>query len=280
MTDLVTLAIAALFASILTLWAPRYAWTAATAVTLIAGYTAGVMHGPAALWLGALALSASRLHSHRDGPRTPWLLATIVIGLLLGLHALPGFDNPMALHAVVLATGAQPFTQYVNFDKTLAGTLLLGLSGWHAMRAPADWRAAARRALPVAALTIVLAMLASLAIGFVRFEPRWSNVFWTWGPINLLTTCVSEEAFFRGLLQTELTRRLGPRHHLGIVVVSGALFGAAHAAGGWEYVLASTIAGTGYAHIYQRTGRLEMAILAHFSLNAVHFLLFTYPALI
>ena len=39
------------------------------------------------------------------------------------------------------------------------------------------------------------------------------------------------------------------------------------------------ILGAGYALALQRTGRLEMAILAHFAVNAVHFLLFTYPAL-
>jgi membrane protease YdiL (CAAX protease family) len=39
------------------------------------------------------------------------------------------------------------------------------------------------------------------------------------------------------------------------------------------------LAGLGYAVVYQRTMRLEMSVLAHFTVNAVHFLLFTYPAL-
>lgn len=30
---------------------------------------------------------------------------------------------------------------------------------------------------------------------------------------------------------------------------------------------------------YQRTGRVEAAILTHFAVNATHFLLFTYPTL-
>jgi membrane protease YdiL (CAAX protease family) len=44
-------------------------------------------------------------------------------------------------------------------------------------------------------------------------------------------------------------------------------------------VLLATIAGTGYGLAYQRSGRVEMAILTHFAVNATHFLLFTYPAL-
>jgi uncharacterized protein len=42
---------------------------------------------------------------------------------------------------------------------------------------------------------------------------------------------------------------------------------------------ATTLAGLGYALAFRASGRIEMAILAHFSLNAVHFLLLTYPGL-
>jgi hypothetical protein len=39
------------------------------------------------------------------------------------------------------------------------------------------------------------------------------------------------------------------------------------------------LAGLGYALAFRASGRIEMAILAHFGLNAVHFLLLTYPNL-
>jgi membrane protease YdiL (CAAX protease family) len=74
-------------------------------------------------------------------------------------------------------------------------------------------------------------MAASLALAFVRFEPRWLPVFWVWAPINLLTTCVSEEAFFRGLVQNEVQgglSRVLERRPPHAVVVSAALFGLAH----------------------------------------------------
>lgn len=60
---------------------------------------------------------------------------------------------------------------------------------------------------------------------------------------------------------------------------SAALFGLAHWAGGWSYVLLAALAGLGYALAFRASGRIEMAILAHFGLNAVHFLLLTYPGL-
>ena len=43
--------------------------------------------------------------------------------------------------------------------------------------------------------------------------------------------------------------------------------------------LAATLAGVGYGVAYQRTRRIEAAMVVHFALNAVHLLLFTYPAL-
>jgi membrane protease YdiL (CAAX protease family) len=56
------------------------------------------------------------------------------------------------------------------------------------------------------------------------------------------------------------------------------LFGLAHIAGGWRYVALATVAGAGYGTVFYRSRRIEASILAHFTLNAVHFLLFTYPA--
>jgi membrane protease YdiL (CAAX protease family) len=106
---------------------------------------------------------------------------------------------------------------------------------------------------------------------------------------NLFLTCVAEEAFFRSLVQDPL-RGLRPGQHVGAggswsarivlaIVVSGMLFGLAHAAGGPSMILMATLAGLGYAAVYARTNRIEAPILVHFGLNATHLLAFTYPAL-
>jgi membrane protease YdiL (CAAX protease family) len=255
-------------------------WMAAAAGIALAGYAAGFMHGPAALWLLVLAGSAWRLRSSRGWRRAGWVGVAAVTSLLLGLHVLPGFTNPIVIRDVVLARDALPYTQYFNFDKTLGGLLLLGCSGWTPMRSAPEWRAALRRVSPVLPATVVVAMAGSLALGFVRWEPRWTPLFWMWASINLLTTCVSEEAFFRWLLQRELLGALAPRRHAAAMAAgaSAALFGLAHAAGGWRYVVLAGLAGGGYAAAYHRTRRLEMSILTHFTVNAVHFVWFTYPS--
>jgi len=200
---------------------------------------------------------------------------------LLAVHTMSGFQNPVVLRDVILSSAAMPYTQYVNFDKTLAGVLVLAI-GWFApLRTVRDWSAMLRRAAPIIGATIVVVMAGSLALGFVRFDPRWTPLFWVWAPINLLLTCVSEEALFRGFLQRELGAALDGRPHAAATAaaISALAFGLAHSGGGWRYVLLATLAGTGYAVAYQRTGRVEASILAHFAVNATHFLLFTYPAL-
>ena len=61
------------------------------------------------------------------------------------------------------------------------------------------------------------------------------------------------------------------------IAVGSLLFGLSHFAGGTSYIVLATVAGLGYGIVYQRTQSIEMSMLAHFTLNTTHFLLFTYP---
>ena len=276
-------AIAGLFATVLALWIrPWWVLLAALMVAEVAGFVSGILSGPAGIWILGLAMAVwSFRRTEAAWQRVLTFVGAAVMAGLLAAHAMSGFQNPVVLRGVVLSSGAMPYTQYVNFDKTLAGVLVLAI-GWFApLRTARDWSAMLRVAAPIAGATIAVVMAASLALGFVRFDPHWTPMFWVWAPINLLLTCVSEEALFRGFLQRELGVALEGRAYASATAaaVSALAFGLAHAGGGWPYVLLATLAGTGYALAYQRTGRVEASILAHFAVNASHFLLFTYPAL-
>ena len=121
--------------------------------------------------------------------------------------------------------------------------------------------------------------LVAMALGYLDWQPKWTPVFWLWAASNLFFTCLSEEALFRGFIQRELAGAFeGKSYGTWLpIAVSAALFGVAHFAGGWSYVALATAAGLGYAVVYHRTRSIEMAMVAHFALNATHFLLFTYP---
>jgi uncharacterized protein len=281
---------AALLLSVIGLWVGRYFWLGFMAVAVIAGYMSGVLQGLAIVWIAAFAGVCVGYDRARRLPATGLMrrlaigfsaLGVLVLALLLGMHALPGFHNFLVLDKVVLSSGAAPFTLYLNFDKTLVGVFILGLCHQPLLARAKQWAEAARRAAPIVPTHIALVAAGAAAIGYLTWQPKWAPLFLIWAPVNLFFVCLSEEAIFRGFIQRELAAALrGTRAgNVVAILVSAALFGLAHLGGGVSYIVLAAAAGLGYAIVYHRTRSIEMSMLAHFALNAVHFLLFTYPAL-
>lgn len=274
---------ALLLASILALWAPwRFAWVVPLAASIALGYASGVLAGPAIVPPAVLAAACWLYHRSEARPSFSAQAALAIVVLLtalgLGLHVFPGFANATLWHDAIFSLNSAAYTLKLNFDKTLAGLLILGLCYDGFLRDRAGWVTMLRRAAPIVLVNTLAVIALALAVGFVRIDPKWTVLFWPWSVVNLLFTCVAEEAFFRGLIQRQLDRRLTLRHKsLIAVAVSAILFGLAHAAGGATYVSLSMVAGLGYALAFQRTQRIEASILAHFTLNVTHFLLLTYP---
>jgi hypothetical protein len=281
---------AALFVSVIGLWVGRYVWMGLMAVAVVAGYASGVLQGLAIVSIAAFAGVCIGYDRARALPAQGWkrrlaiglsALGVLVLGLLLGMHVLPGFHNFLVLDNVVLSSGAVPYTLYLNFDKTLVGVFILGFCHQPLLGRAKQWAEAFRRAAPIVPIHIALVAVGAAAIGYLTWQPKWVALFAVWAPVNLFFVCLSEEAVFRGFIQRELSAAL--RGSAGgnaiAIVVSSGLFGLAHFGGGVSYVVLATAAGLGYAIVYQRTRSIEMAMLAHFALNTVHFLLFTYPAL-
>jgi membrane protease YdiL (CAAX protease family) len=266
------------------LWIHRLVWMSALALAIAAGYHTGALHGAAALWivvLAALALAFARSKTRHGAVQ--WLVgvAFFVLALAMGLAVLPGFTRVVVIEGTRLSPDAMPFGLTLAFHKVVGGVLILGLI--HETRV-ASWRelgAVMRRSAPVFGITIFAVMACALALGYVRFDAKWSSIFVAWAVANLLFTCLAEEAFFRGFLQRELARAGSNSRVAGIAawIVAAVLFGLVHLVGGWKFALAATIAGLGYGYAYHRTRRVEAAMAVHFALNASHFLLFTYPAL-
>jgi membrane protease YdiL (CAAX protease family) len=285
------LLIAAVYLSLLFavigLWISRWAWIGALTIAVILGYVSGVLYGPAVLWVVALAglclgfERAKGISSRASRIALVSLSAAglLALGVLLAMHVLPGFHNFLVLDHVVFSEGAEPFTLYLNFDKTLVGICILGLCNRSLLARASKWAQALRRAAPIVPVHVALVAAVACAIGYLTWQPKWTPLFWIWAPVNLFFVCLAEEAVFRGFIQRELTLALrGVRAGSAIAIAVGAvLFGLAHFAGGMSYVALATAAGLGYGIVYHRAQSIEMAMLSHFALNTVHFLLFTYP---
>jgi membrane protease YdiL (CAAX protease family) len=283
-------AFGALALAVLTLWIPAPAvrgnrdwlWCGALLVACAVGEAVGVLdaRGLAATFF-YLALAFGARASERAWVRIPLLVLTGVCAFLFALHRFPGFHNPVLADGVRVSTDAAPFTLHANFDTAVAGIVLMGVF-CAPIRARAEWVPMLRRTAPVLLATLVVVLGTGTVAGYVRPDVKWPPFAPWFLAINLLFTCVTEEAFFRGFILGGLARGL-ERRRFGTavaVVVSTALFGLAHARGGPALVVLAALAGLGYAAAYLRSGRIEGAILTHFALNAVHFVAFTYPSLV
>lgn len=229
--------------------------------------------------VAGLAWCAGNIKCH---PTWRWITGLLFIccALLLGLHIFPGFHSLNIMKNVTLTPDAIPYSLYFNIDKTLIGLLIFGF--WYSRPAkPLSWSATSVTLLKVLPLIIGSVIILSYLINYIQFAPKVIDGLGLWMWANLFFTCTAEEAFFRGLIQKQLSLRL-QNYSAGkwiALSIAAILFGLAHLGGGWMYVGISILAGFGYGMLYQLTGRIEASILSHFILNLSHILFFTYPAL-
>jgi membrane protease YdiL (CAAX protease family) len=264
-------------------------WALIYAVAVLTAFAQGFLQASGVVALIAL-VGLALMVARTTSKGWYWLAFTLllVLSLALALHKVPGFSNPIVINAVQFTPDAKPFTQYLNFDKGSVGLVLVALLSPKLRRGDRAGRLAGETVVGFALTTAVVLGIAA-ASGLVRLDPKLPAEALFFLTTNLFLTCVAEEAFFRSLVQDPL-RGARPGKDVGAgglwsvrivlaIVVSGVLFGFAHAAGGPSMILMATLAGLGYAAVYARTNRIEPPILVHFGLNATHFLAFTYPAL-
>ncbi|WP_423600320.1 lysostaphin resistance A-like protein [Roseateles sp. MS654] len=271
-------------ATLLPVRAP-WPWLSLLIMAVTAGQVQGQLTVAAMVPVAAMAALAWMALEARHRPRreAALMLLMLVIGLALALHVLPGFLNPTYL--VATSDIRPPTPKYLNFDKGVAGMLMLAVLASQQRRRTEGVALPLPAAVPGRALWAVMAvMAATLAVPWVLAAVggigtpalRWPENAALFLSANLFLTCVAEEAAFRGVIQGLLARRLGTdlRTWNGWlpVLLAALLFGLAHAGGGPAYVALATLAGIGYGLTYTLTGRIEAAIGIHFALNALVFL--------
>lgn len=194
-----------------------------------------------------------------------------VVGLLLGLHLFPGFHNPRIIDAVMLTPDAAPFTMYLNLDKPLVGFLLLLF--WAGLKRDYPTSLYIQYGIVFGILSALTCLLLSISIGLIDWNPKFPDFGWLFLMNNLLLVSMEEEAFFRGYLQEGLQLFFSEESYgfLLALAIASILYGLVHIDSGWSYVLLATIAGVFHGLAY-RYGGLQSAVIAHFTLNAIHFI--------
>jgi len=254
-------------------WDKRYLCLGLCAAAVAAGMAGGALRPVALASIGALFLLAwLATNLGKPATRTVFTVLALALSLALAMHALPGYHNPLLLKNVQFSSHSAPFTMYANFDKGLIGLVLVF---FFCQRAQSwkDYSSACWQQAPVLAVMLLAVFGLGWGLGFVKPDFKLSLYLPLFAVVNLLFVCVAEEAFFRGVIQEQLTRFGQPL----AVAASALLFGLVHLGGGWKWALLASVAGLGYALLYARTRRVGIAVAAHFLVNLVHFIGFTYP---
>jgi hypothetical protein len=151
----------------------------------------------------------------------------------------------------------------------------IGLGFWPARR---EWLIGARHFLLFAPVGVLL----GLGLGFVRFQPMqavwWQTLLLAAGTFAgmLWVVALSEEFFFRGLLQRWLQEWLESRW-AGLALAS-LVFGLAHLPfrgfPNWRFAMVAAAAGVFYGLAFDKAGGIRAAMVAHALVNTAWRLLF------
>lgn len=223
-------------------------------------------------------------HAHRAAglARLALILLFAALAVALSTQAVPGVGKLTSQGAIRNAPHVAAFTLSLDVGKASVGLLLFALLVPR-LHSAAEARRLWKPTLAIGLAGTAVTVGAALAMGYVRFEPKLPAGTTAFLVSNLLLTCLAEESLFRGLLQEEMHRIAErwqrPGLHAVAVAASALLFGAAHARGGLQYVLLATLGGATNALAYAKARRVEASAVTHFTLNAAHFIFFTYPML-
>lgn len=206
---------------------------------------------PFLLYAAGPAARAPGMH-WQDALILAWLAAPVFLGGLRGIWNVPVNLDFMA-RLFLVAVGAWAFLIWRG----------LADSGYEFRFSRPILRAALVNFAGFAVIGIPL----GLALRFVAWNPRWrgSWMFFFDYVTIFLFIAVSEELFFRGLLQNLLERSWNSRY--AAQVVASVLFGLSHIHHApfpnWRYAILATIAGWFYGSAYRRTRSLMASATTH-----------------
>lgn len=300
--------------AIISLWIKRHItiWGSLLLLGIIFGFISGRLESLSLITIVLLGLGYY-LSFYPKRPRNPryqflrrqFEILTLIFSLAPFYHQMPGFQNFEVVHQIKLSADAIPYSMFFNFDSPLIGLFILAF-GFNYVNSGRTDRQALIRVYSIVVLAVITMSILALLFQYVRFDPKWNNFILIWAVHNLVFTCVTEEAIFRGLILNglmsyfEKVRFLSFRiwginvttiymnqislfglglHSILALLISAFLFGLVHFQGGAVYMILAGIAGIFYGLAYIVNRRIEASIVTHFLVNLVHILFFTYPAL-
>ncbi len=215
-------------------------------------------------------------------PHKKWLeviawLGVVILGFFIAIYRPEGFSYPLVWETQSLYDGGRSFTLLANTSKALGGyfVIIWLLSHFNDSVTPLPLE---KSIAITAAGIIALLLIARLFFG-IGWQPKLSKGIGFFIFINLGITVLSEEAFFRLLIQDKIASFFNHKA-VGLWVAgstASVLFAFSHTptiGTAWFLFL---IAGAIYSAVFAYTQRFTLAIAVHFGLNIMHFIFLEYP---
>jgi membrane protease YdiL (CAAX protease family) len=210
-----------------------------------------------------------------------WFVA-IILGVGIGLYRPAGFNYPLIFSVSQLYEGGLPMDLYLNLGKALAGYCIIFFL-FSSARQSIGYITSLPKQISLVVVSTLLILGVAIVLLNLQVHVKAVNYILMFGAVNLLVTCVAEEAFMRWLLQTQLqiffARKISNRilqEGLALLITT-IIFVLTHMVHGLEAVMVFTLAGFVYGFVYTLTKNLLAAIAVHFLVNIIHFSLLTYP---
>ncbi len=208
--------------------------------------------------------------------------AAIVLGVAAGLYRPAGFNYPLVFSVNQLYEGGLPFDLHLNTAKTLAGYCIIFFF-LSTNRHNIGYINSRTQQLLLVVILSVLVLATAYVLLNLHIHIKTLQYIIVFGAVNLLATCVSEEAFMRWLLQTQMqvffARRIKQKFWQEFLplMITTVIFVAAHLAHTLDAIIIFTLAGFVYGLAYTLTKNLLASISVHFLVNIIHFSTLTYP---
>ncbi len=281
---LVTFAFTLMILSILSMWMVKkiYVWGSLLVLSYLLAWLAGIVNGIGLIPIAILFVCHYGISLNLSGwTRFCLVMVAAVVSFGLNWHLIKGFTNPLIGKGIMISPDGIPYNWYMNFDKPFIGLFVLGLY--------LPLIQTKKRFIEVIFSALLWTIPAALILlgwtfyaNIITWDIKWFGFFPLFLLLNFFLVVIPEEAFYRGFLQREITLQLKNKAagFLAILVVS-LLFAGSHLmfVPSFGFFIASMLAGFAYGGIYLITGAIESSIVTHICINALHLILFTYPAL-
>lgn len=224
--------------------------------------------GPTGAAAPLIWLSLCAIEAHSGWKRALGYLISALLMLVVALGILPGGARIELLPPYSDAAGN---TIYASFNP---GKVVIAIAVVAFMVRQRCWLK--RADLPYILAAMALPFLCGLAA--IGLSPKFGVAIVVAALVNLLVVCISEEGFFRWVLQRGAEERLGRWRWIAVLLVT-AIFTLLHT--GWaaspSALTLVAVAGFCYSMLWYLRGNFWACVLAHWGVNALHLFLLPYP---